>query len=312
MRDKKVLVTGGAGFIGANLIRLLLAREVTDITVLDDLSTGFLSNLDGLPVEFIEGSITDASVVEKLGADADAIVHLGALGSVALSMEDPVLSHNANATGTLNVLETARANGDTHVVLASSAAVYGASQELPKVESMPTAPVSPYAASKIATEQYGLAWQAAYGVPVTAFRFFNVYGPFQPANHAYAPVIPAFLAAAMGGKALTIHGDGEQTRDFVFVQTVCETIVDAIDRCITHDAPINLASGTQISLLDVISEIEAALGVTIAREHTDERIGDLKHSSASIADLERLFAPNTVSFSDGLRSTIDWWKTQTN
>jgi len=301
-----VLITGGAGFIGANLVRTLLSAGATKLTVLDDLSTGFEANLDGLDVDFVLGNITDAPLVKQLAADVDAIAHLGALGSVALSMEDPVLTHQANSTGTLNVLEAARQN-NAHVILASSAAVYGASKELPKHESMPTAPVSPYAATKITTESYGLGWQEAFGLPVTAFRFFNVYGPFQPAEHAYAPVIPAFLARAISGDPLTIHGDGEQTRDFVYVQTVCDTIVDALQRRVTHPAPINLASGTTTSLLEVVAEIEAALGVSVDRVHGDERIGDLKHSSADVTTLRSLFAIEPTSFTDGLRHTIDWW-----
>lgn len=305
-----VLITGGAGFIGANLVRALLDAGATKLAVLDDLSTGFAANLDGLDVDLVQGNVADATLVNRLASGVDAIAHLGALGSVALSMEDPTLTHQANSTGTFNVLEAARQNGDTHVILASSAAVYGASEELPKHEAMATAPVSPYAATKITTESYGLGWQAAFGLPVTAFRFFNVYGPFQPAEHAYAPVIPAFLARAISGEPLTIHGDGEQTRDFVYVQTVCDIVVDALQRRVTHPTPINLASGTTTSLLEVIAEIEGALGVTVDRVHGEPRIGDLKHSSADVATLRSLFDIEPTSFSDGLRHTIDWWQQQ--
>lgn len=305
----KVLITGGAGFIGANLIRTLANAGATKLTVLDDLSTGSKANLDGTDADFVLGNITDAELVNRLAADVDAIAHLGALGSVALSMEDPVLTHQANSTGTLNVLEAARQN-DAHVILASSAAVYGASDELPKREAMPTAPVSPYAATKITTESYGLGWQEAFGLPVTAFRFFNVYGPFQPAEHAYAPVIPAFLARAIAGEPVSIHGDGEQTRDFVYVQTVCDIITDALQRRVNHPAPINLASGTTTSLLDVVAEIERALDVTVERIHGEPRIGDLKHSSADTTVLRSLFSIAPTPFDEGLRHTIDWWQQQ--
>jgi len=306
----KVLITGGAGFIGANLVRTLADAGATKLTVLDDLSTGAMANLDGTDVDFVLGNITDADLVNRLGADVDAIAHLGALGSVALSMEDPLLTHQANSTGTFNVLEAARHNGGAHVILASSAAVYGASEVLPKHESMATAPVSPYAASKITTESYGLGWQEAFGLPVTAFRFFNVYGPFQPAEHAYAPVIPAFLARAMSGDAVTIHGDGEQTRDFVYVQTVCDIIADAIQRRACHPGPVNLASGSTTSLLDVIDQIERTLNVAVDRVHGEPRIGDLRHSSADITTLRSLFSIEPTTFTEGLSRTIEWWQQQ--
>ena len=180
---------------------------------LDDLSTGFRSNLEGTGIHLLEGTILDPEALDAACDGADAVVHLAALPSVPRSVLDPLASHHANATGTLQVLQAARRAGDLQVVVASSSSVYGANRELPKRESMRTAPISPYAVSKQATEAYTIAFGHTYGLPVLAFRFFNVYGPLQAAGHAYAAVIPAFVDAALRGVPLTIHGDGEQTRD---------------------------------------------------------------------------------------------------
>lgn len=309
--DSSIAVTGGAGFIGANIVRSLVAAGAR-VTVLDDLSTGFASNLDGVDHTFVEGSIEDGSLVDQVCGPADAIVHLGAQGSVPLSVDNPQLSHAVNVSGTVNVLEAARPNDQrptpAMVILASSAAVYGLSPELPKHEAMATDPQSPYATTKIATEGYGLAWQASYGVPVMPFRFFNVYGPFQPAEHAYAPVIPAFIGRATQGDALSVHGDGTQTRDFVHVDTVCDYIMAALGNQITSTTPVNLASGTTRSLLDVIASLEAALDISIERVHGEPRQGDIPHSSASVDVLRGLFPEiEPVSFEDGLASTLAWW-----
>lgn len=310
-----IAVTGGAGFIGANVIRQLLDAGVKDIVVLDDFSTGSEHNLTGLPVEIVRGTIEDAALVMSTLGRADGIVHLGAQGSVALSVDNPGLSHSVNVTGTVNVLEAARPNPQrdhaAHVILASSAAVYGPSPELPKVETMATDPASPYASTKIATESYGLAYQATWGVPVLPFRFFNVFGPFQPAQHAYAPVVPAFIDRGRREVPLSVHGDGSQTRDFVYVETVAALIVDALVRRVTSDQPVNVASGTTRSLMDVIVDLEQLLGRRIERAHTDPRQGDIPHSAASTDRLRELFPDiDPVPFLDGLRATLGWWESQ--
>lgn len=306
----KVVVTGGAGFIGANLCRALVARdEITEVVVVDNLTTGFRSNLGGLDVELIEASILDTGALDRAMAGADSVVHLAALPSVPRSVKDPIATHHANATGTLEVLQAARRAGDLHVIVASSSSVYGANRELPKRESMRTAPLSPYAVSKQATESYAVAFGFTYDLPVLAFRFFNVYGPFQAAGHAYAAVIPTFIDAALKGEPLIVHGDGEQTRDFTYVVTVTEVIVEAVLRRLSKLEPVNLAFGTRTSLNELTGLLSRELGFQPAVHHLAPRPGDVRDSQADNAALVRIF-PNVtpVSLDQGLLQTIAWMR----
>lgn len=307
----RVLVTGGAGFIGANLCRHLTSTPGVDsVVALDDLSTGFRSNLAGLDVEFVEGSFLDPDTLARATAGCGAIVHLGARPSVPRSVADPVASHVANATGTIEVLEAARRADGAHVIVASSSSVYGSNPAIPKHEDLATRPRSPYAASKLAAEGYTLAYGATYGLPTLAFRFFNVFGPLQAAGHAYAAVVPAFLSAALAGEPLTVHGDGTQSRDFTFVDTVCGVLADAVARKVTSDEPVNLAFGTRTPLLELIAEIESLLGHGVERNHVERRAGDVDHSQAANDRLRALF-PDVVptALRDGLAATIDWFRT---
>jgi UDP-glucose 4-epimerase len=301
----RVAITGGAGFIGANLARHL-SQMGAEVTILDNLSTGFETNLEGLDVDFVEGSILDDDL--RCLENADTVVHLAAVPSVPRSVKEPVASHEANATGTLRVLEAARA-GNSQVIVASSSSVYGANPKLPKVESMRAMPVSPYAVSKLAAESYAISYQRCYDLPTLAFRFFNVFGPLQAPGHAYAAVVPAFTYAAVRGETLTVHGDGTQTRDFTFVGTVVETLTDAIERRVTALDPVNLAFGTRYSLLEVIALIEKQLGECLTCEHVGVRAGDVRDSQADSELLGSLF-PTIVptSLAEGLAATVDWMK----
>ena len=307
----KVVVTGGAGFIGSNLGRELLSRpEVDEVVALDDLSTGSRSNLDGTQVRLVEASILDRDALDAACEGAGAVVHLGALPSVPRSVLDPVASHHANATGTLEVLQAARRAGGLHVVVASSSSVYGANRELPKREAMRTAPISPYAVSKQATEAYAMSFGHTYGLPVLAFRFFNVYGPLQAAGHAYAAVLPAFIDAALRGVPLTIHGDGEQTRDFTYVGTVSRVITDAVTRTVTDLEPVNLAFGSRTSLNIVVDELADILGQRPAVEHVDSRAGDVRDSQADNSRLRAHFPDvSPVALREGLEATVAWFRT---
>lgn len=305
-----VVVTGGAGFIGANLCRTLVeSAGIERVVALDDLSTGDRSNLDDIPdVELVVGSILDPETLAETFEGADAVVHLAARPSVPRSLQDPFASHNANATGTVRVLEAARQTGDIYVVVASSSSVYGANPELPKREDQEPQPVSPYAASKLATEAYTLSYARSFGLSAIAFRFFNVYGPLQRADHAYAAVIPAFVASAMRGDPLTIHGDGKQTRDFTFVGSLAKVIVDALRRKVTSDRAVNLAFGSRISLLELVSLLEELIGRSLPVTHTDPRPGDVRDTQADSTQLEHLFQDLTpVPIVEGLRQTVAWF-----
>ena len=307
----KVVVTGGAGFIGSNLGRELLKRpDVDEVVALDDLSTGFRANLEGTGIRLLEGSILDADALDEACEGAAAVVHLAALPSVPRSVLDPVASHHANATGTLEVLQAARRAGDLHVVVASSSSVYGANLELPKRESMRAAPISPYAVSKLATEGYAMSFGHTYGLPTLAFRFFNVYGPLQAAGHAYAAVIPAFVDSALRGVPLAIHGDGEQTRDFTYVGTVTRVIADAVTRTVSDLEPVNLAFGTRTSLNALVAELADILGFAPKVEHVEPRVGDVRDSQADNARLRGHFPDVTpVPLREGLQATVDWFRT---
>jgi UDP-glucose 4-epimerase len=307
----RVLVTGGAGFIGANLCGDLAARpEIGHVIALDDLSTGRAENLDGTGAELVRGSILDADLLARMVNGVDAVVHLAARPSVPRSLASPVASHRVNATGTVQVLEACRHAG-VHLVVASSSSVYGAVPDLPKHEDLPTRPLSPYGASKLAAEAYALAYGASFGLPVLACRFFNVYGPLQPAGHAYAAVIPAFIDAALRGEPLVVHGDGAQTRDFTFVGTVTGMLTDAVLRRVTNDTPVNLAFGTRVSVLELTRRLGAVLGTPIEVRHGPARAGDVRDSQAADDRLRRLFpAAAAVPLDTGLERTVAWFREQ--
>jgi UDP-glucose 4-epimerase len=305
----RVVVTGGAGFIGANLVQALLDAGVPRVSVIDDLSSGSKENLAGLDAELHVGSILEHGLLDEVFAGADAIVHLAARPSVPRSIADPLASHHANATGTLEVLEAVRRAGAPYTIVASSSSVYGANPTLPKSEDLATAPLSPYAVSKLATEAYALAYGVCFDLPVLAFRFFNVFGPLQPAGHAYAAVVPTFVAAALDGKALPVHGDGLQTRDFTYVGSVAGVLAEAVKRRAAHPEPVNLAFGSRRTLLELIGALEAILDRELEIDHQPPRPGDVRHSQADQSRLRALFPDvEPVDFEQGLRETVAWFR----
>ena len=303
----QVVVTGGAGFIGSHVCRALREHGFS-VVVLDDLSTGLLTNLAGLDVDFVEGSILNQSALEKVFRRSSATIHLAALTSVPRSLRDPFATHEVNATGTLRVLEAAR-TAKAYTVVASSSSIYGASSQLPKQESARPDPISPYAVSKLAGEGYALSYLRCFAVNSLVLRFFNVFGPRQAAGHAYAAVVPRFVEAALANQPLEIHGDGNQTRDFTYVGTVANVLTAAVERSVTHDGAVNLAFGTRTSLLELVAALERLLGHSVARRHTDPRAGDVRDSQADNALLRSLF-PGVVAteLSVGLAATLAWFR----
>jgi len=306
----KILITGGAGFIGSNLCKFLTESSPdNEIVVIDNLSTGRLANLIGLDVDFHEGSILDWDLLLHIADQADVIVHLAALGSVPRSVAAPRPTHDANITGTLNVLEAARILGIPQVISASSSSVYGENPILPKPELTWTRPMSPYAVSKLATEAYTNAYRTSYGMKTLAFRFFNVYGPLQPADHIYAAVIPKFIKAVLSGENLEIHGEGLQSRDFTYVDSVCKAIWIAISQQKSEPHPLNLAFGTRTSLLELINVIEKVTEVTPKITFGPKRIGDIPASQADSSSFKTIFPElQPVSLLNGIEKTVSWFK----
>jgi UDP-glucose 4-epimerase len=300
----KVAVTGGAGFIGSNLVARL-ASEGSEVVVVDDLSTGLLSNVENQRCEFRHVSITDFVNLSKAIHDCETIFHLGARGSVPRSIRNPVATHDVNATGTLNVLEVARSSG-AHVVFSSSSSVYGRNLELPKDESMWLGPMTPYAASKLAAEGYVQAYASAYDVPATLLRFFNVFGPRQRPDHEYAAVLPKWIWLALHGKPIDVYGDGSASRDFTYVGTVVDVLMTAMKDKVFTNGAVNLAYGNRIFLNDTIEFLKKFFP-DLQVNYKENRLGDVKESQNAPDLLIELF-PGVIPkpFEEALTETIDW------
>jgi len=305
----RVLVTGGAGFIGANLCRELAARpEIDDVIALDDLSTGSAENLQDVRAKLVEGSILDRDLLDELVDTAEAVVHLAALPSVPRSLADPLRTYEVNATGTIYLLEACRRKS-LYVVAASSSSVYGSVSVSPKHEDLPTRPLSPYAVSKLAAEAAVLSYSTAFGLPTLALRFFNVYGPLQTAGHPYAAVVPTFIASAVGGERMQIHGDGRQVRDFTFVRTVTSVLTDAVLRQVTSPVPVNLALGTRVSVAELAERVAIVADVHPEISHGPARVGDVRDSQADATRLRALFPDvRPVGLDEGLSETVAWFR----
>jgi UDP-glucose 4-epimerase len=299
----KVVVTGGAGFVGSNLTRNLISRG-HEVIVIDDLSTGLLDNIPA-GVEFIKSSILDKDLIGRVISSSEVVVHLAARGSVPRSIKNPVATHEVNSTGTLNVLECARV-ANAHFIFSSSSSVYGANIALPKTEEMVLKPLTPYAASKMAGEALSLAYANSYELPITTFRFFNIYGPWQRPDHQYAAVIPKWIWQAINGQEILVYGDGEQTRDFTSVSTVVEILTSTLENKFCHPQPINLAFGNRISLNEVLRNLKTHFQ-NIQVGYIEARSGDVKDSQNQ-PDLIKSYFPKIKpkEFQDGLSETINW------
>jgi nucleoside-diphosphate-sugar epimerase len=301
------LVTGAAGFIGSNIVEELLKRGES-VRALDNLATGRRSNIEPFldSIEFVEGSITDDAHLAKAMRGADYVLHQAALPSVPRSVEDPLSAHEANATGTLKVLMAARDAGVKRVVYASSSSVYGESPTLPKREDMPTEPLSPYAVNKLTGEEYCKVFTRIYGLPTVALRYFNVFGPRQDPKSQYAAAIPGIASRMLRGERPILYGDGEQTRDFTYVQNVVSANLLACQRDEAIGLAMNVATGERISLLELVSILNEVLGTDIEPEFAPPRAGDVKHSLADISLAERALGYRVeVGFKEGLARTVE-------
>ena len=307
----QVLVTGGAGFIGSNLTDRLIA-DGHAVRVLDDLSTGYRENLPP-ETDLVEGEVSDPAAVARAVEGADLVFHQAAHRAVLRSVEHPLATDTANVHGTLNVLVSAREAGARRVVYASSSSVYGGAEQLPTRESAPLLPRSPYAVTKLTGEHYCRVFAELYGLETVALRYFNVYGPRQRPDSAYAAVIPLFIDALRAAEPPTVHGDGRQSRDFTYIDDVVAANLAAATAPAEQCAgkAYNIAGGGAYSLLQLLDILAEIIGAEVAPTFTDPRPGDVRHTQADIGAAERDLAHRpAVDFEEGLRRTVEWFSTR--
>lgn len=302
----KTLVTGGAGFIGSNLVRALLERG-DDVRVLDNFSTGNRANLEGLDVEIVEGELRSYERVHNAVRGTETVYHLGALGSVPRSVQDPLTSSAVNVEGTLNVLLAARDEGVRRVVFSSSSSVYGSKTDLPVKESLAADPISPYGVAKLAAERYCVSFSRVYeSFETVVLRYFNVFGPRQSPFSQYAAMVPLFITAVMAGEPVTVYGDGEQSRDFTYVANVVDATMRAAHAKDASGRIFNVAAGTPASVNGVADAISRIVGLPVEKSFAPPRPGDIRDSWADVSAARDVlgYVPS-VGLEDGLRRTID-------
>lgn len=307
-RARTFVVTGGAGFIGSNIAEALVRRG-DRVRILDNFSTGTRENVAAAgDAEVVETDLRDPDGVRRAVAGAEGVFHEAALRSVPRSVDDPTSTNDVNVTGTLNLLMACREAGVRRVVYASSSSAYGDDPSLPKVETLPANPISPYAVSKLAAEHYCRTFARLYGLETVSLRYFNVFGPRQNPESKYSAVIPRFLQLALEGRPLEVHGDGEQSRDFTFIDNVVQGNLLSMDAADVSGEVFNIACGTRHSLLAIADAIGAFLGRTLERHHTPPRAGDVRHTLADIGKAQRLlgYAPS-VHFDEGIRRTCEYF-----
>ena len=302
---RTALVTGGAGFIGSNLVRALLERG-DDVRVLDNFSTGNRANLEGLDVEIVEGELRSYERVHNAVRDTEVVYHLGALGSVPRSVQDPLTSNAVNVEGTLNVLLAARDVGVRRVVFSSSTSVYGSSRQLPTSETTPPDPLSPYGVAKLAAERYCISFSRVYeSFESVVLRYFNVFGERQSPSSQYAAVVPLFITAIATGLPVQIHGDGEQSRDFTYVGNVVDATILAAEAPEASGEAFNIAAGSPASINTIADTIASILGEPVAREYLPSRAGDIRDSWADLSKAERILGYHpSIGLEEGLRRTV--------
>ena len=302
--SRRVLVTGGGGFIGSNLVRALLERGDT-VRVLDNFSTGNRANLDDLDVEVVEGELRSYERVHAAIRGVETVFHLGALGSVPRSVQDPLTSTAVNVEGTLNVLLAARDAGVSRVVAASSSSVYGDGGTFPREESQAPNPISPYAVAKLAAERFCVSFFRVYGLETVALRYFNVFGPRQDPTSQYAAVVPLFVHAVKEGRPITIFGDGTQSRDFTYVENVVAANLAAATAADASGTVLNIATGGSETVNTLADTVGRLLGLPVERVHAPLRPGDVERSWADVSLARTLIGYETrIGFEEGLRLTI--------
>jgi UDP-glucose 4-epimerase len=305
------LVTGGAGFIGSHLVEALAAAG-RPVRVLDDFSTGRRDNLAAArrAPEVVEGDVADPAAVGRAMAGVGLVFHLAALASVQRSVEDPAATHRVCATGTLNVLDSARRAGVRRVVYAASASAYGVPQGDVQTEDEPVRPLSPYAAAKLAGELYAQAFATTYGLETVCLRFFNIFGPRQRADSPYSGVIALFTDTLLAGRTPQVHGDGLQSRDFTYVADVVQALVKAAAAPGVSGGVYNVGTGRGVSVLELVAALNRLLGTDRRPAHGPARAGDVRHSRADIGRARRdLGYEPAVAFEDGLARTLAWYRT---
>jgi len=306
----KALVTGGAGFIGSNLSEKLVELG-HEVRVIDNFSTGKRDNLIGIlnDVEIVEGDVRDYRSVESAMTSIEVVFHLAAVPSVPRSIKDPITSNDVNVGGTLNVLMAAKKSGVRRVVFASSSSVYGDSPTLPKSEDMTPRPMSPYAVSKLAGEEYSRVFSELYGLETISLRYFNVFGPRQDPGSEYSAVIPKFIKAMLSCQRPIIYGDGQQSRDFTYIDNVVEANVLAASADCEPGLVMNCAAQSRTTLNELVSSINMLLGKDIKPVYAHPRRGDIRHSFADISLIRRIlgYEPK-ISFDIGLKKTIDFFR----
>ena len=306
------LVTGGAGFIGSNIVEALV-RKGERVRVLDDFSTGDPANLAAVSqrVEIIEGDLRDMNAVRRAVTGVTYVCHQAALRSVPRSVDDPLSTDAVNTHGTLQLLVAAREAKVRRVVYASSSSVYGDSPVLPKVEDQTPAPISPYAVAKLAAELYCRMYTRLYGLETVSLRYFNVFGPKQSPESKYAAVVPLFMRAALNDEPLIVHGDGEQSRDFTYIDNVVQANLLACTTPGVGGEVFNIACNSRHSVLEIALTVQKLLGRKLSIEHTAARAGDVRHTQASIDKAARLLNYHpTVGFEDGMRRTFEYMRAE--
>lgn len=306
-----VVVTGGAGFIGSHIAAAAVAQGAK-VRIVDDLSTGHRENLEELPgdVDFIEGSVADIELMNKVLSGAEVVFHEAAIPSVPRSVEDPIQSHTASVDGTFKLLLAARDQKVRRVVYAASSSAYGDQPTLPKVEDMAPDPLSPYAVAKLVGEYYCQVFTRVYGLETVSLRYFNVFGPRQDPGSQYSGVVSRFISALCSGEQPVIFGDGEQSRDFTYIDNVVSANLKAASSAKGLGKVINVATGERITLNQLLGELKELLGKPeVVADYRETRVGDVRHSLADTTRAVELldYAP-TVGLREGLKRTIEWWK----